>query len=162
VYGFFYHTIPGDGVLTLEELHHTIRELWLTRFDEELEQEKAARRKGRPKSAREIALEELKSREAEEYRTGMGKLAYLAYVIHRFDDLLEVPDLTHAPTVEVFRRWDQKEIAFTELLRFIRIFSSQPDIFVVSKPGKHLSITNSNKCMGTDGGDPMCVEDDLP
>lgn len=73
MYGFFYHAIPEDGVLTLEELHHIIREVWLTRFDEELEHEKATRRKGRPKSVKEIKLEELKSREAEEYRTGMGK-----------------------------------------------------------------------------------------
>jgi translation machinery-associated protein 16 len=73
VYGFFYHAIPEDGALTLEELHHIIREVWLTRFDEELEQEKATRRKGRPKSAKETRLEELKSREAEEYRTGLGK-----------------------------------------------------------------------------------------
>jgi translation machinery-associated protein 16 len=58
--------------LTLEELHHIIREIWLTRFDEELEQEKAARRKGRPKSAKETRLEASKAREAEEYRTGMG------------------------------------------------------------------------------------------
>jgi translation machinery-associated protein 16 len=60
-------------VLTLEELHNIIREVWLTRFDEELEQEKASRRKGRPKSVRQAQLEELKLREAEEYRTGMGK-----------------------------------------------------------------------------------------
>lgn len=73
MYGFFYHAIPEEGVLTLEELHQIIREVWLMRFDEELEQEKATRRKGRPKSAKEVKLEELKLREAEEYRTGMGK-----------------------------------------------------------------------------------------
>jgi translation machinery-associated protein 16 len=46
----------------------------LTRFDEELEQERAVRRKGRAKSAKEIKLEDIKLREAEEYRTGMGAL----------------------------------------------------------------------------------------
>ncbi|KAF8219124.1 hypothetical protein L208DRAFT_1343090 [Tricholoma matsutake] len=143
VYGFFYHAIPEEGVLTLEELHQIIREVWLTRFDQELEQEKATRRKGRPKSAKEIKLEELKLRAVEEYRTGM-----------------EVPDLTHALTVELFRRWDQKELAFTELLRFIRIFSFQPDTIVVSKPGKHFSITGSNKSMPPDEDDTMSVETD--
>jgi len=65
--------MPEEGVLTLEELHHIIGNVWLTRFNEELEEEKAARRKGRPKSSREVYLEDLKLREAEEYRTGMGE-----------------------------------------------------------------------------------------
>jgi translation machinery-associated protein 16 len=83
------------------------------------------------------------------------------YIIRKFDALSEVPDLTHAPTVEVFRRWDQKEVAFTELLRFIRIFSTQPDMVVVSKPGKHLSITGPNRSIPADEDDPMNVETDL-
>ncbi|KAH9479455.1 Translation machinery-associated protein 16 [Psilocybe cubensis] len=124
LYGFFYHAVPEEGVLTLEELHHIISDVWLTRFDEELEAERSARRKGRPKSAKEMKLEELKLREAEIYRTGM-----------------EVIDLTHPPTVELFRRWDQKEVAFIQLLRFIRIFSTDPQLALVSRPGKHLSIT---------------------
>ena len=65
--------MPEEGVLTLEELHHIVGNVWLTRFNEELEDEKAARRKGRPKSSREVYLEDLKLREAEEYRTGMGE-----------------------------------------------------------------------------------------
>jgi translation machinery-associated protein 16 len=65
--------MPGDGnVLTLEQLHAIVREIWLTRHDEELEQEKTARREGRPQSTKQIRLEELKMRELEEYRTGMG------------------------------------------------------------------------------------------
>ncbi|TFK39988.1 translation machinery-associated protein 16, partial [Crucibulum laeve] len=123
VYGFFYHAMPEEGVLTLEELHNIIREVWLTRFDDELEEERAARRKGRPKSAREVKLEDMRLREAEIYRTGM-----------------EVIDLTHAPTVEIFRRWDQKEVAFIGLLRFIRIFSTEPEVAIVSRPGTHQSI----------------------
>lgn len=73
VYGFFYHALPQVGVLTLEELHAVVRGVWLTRHDDELEQERAARRKGRPKSAKEIKLEEIKLRETEEYRTGIGE-----------------------------------------------------------------------------------------
>ncbi|RDB23744.1 Translation machinery-associated protein 16 [Hypsizygus marmoreus] len=123
VYGFFYHALPEEGVLTLPELHHIVQDVWLTRFDDELAQEKAARRKGRPKSTKEMKLEEIKLREQDEYRTGM-----------------EVPDLTHPATVEIFRRWDQKEVAFIQLLRFIRITSVEPQVVVVSRPGKHFSI----------------------
>ena len=74
MYSFFYHAIPPEsGILTLDELHNIIKGVWLTRHDVELEAEQAARRKGRPKSAREMKLEEIKLRETEEYKTGMGK-----------------------------------------------------------------------------------------
>jgi translation machinery-associated protein 16 len=87
-YGFFFHAIPelnededgdsaGSAVLTLSELHDLIANVWLTRHDAELEAEKVARRKGRPKSTKEQKLEEAKLREAEEYRTGMGEFAIL-------------------------------------------------------------------------------------
>jgi translation machinery-associated protein 16 len=60
-------------VLTLPELHELVSDVWLTRHDAELEEERAARRKGRPKSTKEQKLEEVKLREEEEYRTGMGE-----------------------------------------------------------------------------------------
>jgi translation machinery-associated protein 16 len=72
LYGFFYNAIPEDGVLTLGELHQLVRDIWLTRFDAELESHRSARRSGRPKSTKEMKLEELMLREAETYRTGMG------------------------------------------------------------------------------------------
>ena len=71
--GFFYHALPPVGVLTLEDLHAVVRDVWLTRHDEELEQERAARRKGRSKSTKEAKLEEIKLRETEEYRSGIGE-----------------------------------------------------------------------------------------
>lgn len=77
IYGFFFHAIPDEGVLSLEDLHHVVRDIWLTRFDDELEAEKSSRRKGRPKSAKEVKLEEMKLREADIYRTGMGALVFL-------------------------------------------------------------------------------------
>ncbi|KAF9462887.1 hypothetical protein BDZ94DRAFT_1260097 [Collybia nuda] len=138
VYGFFFHALPEEGALTLPELHQIIQEIWLTRYDDELEQERAARRKGRPKSTKEMKLEALKISETENYRTG-----------------LEVPDLTHPPTVEIFRRWDQKEVAFIQLLRFIRIFSGEPEVALVSKPGKHLSITGVSESIQQDGDEVM-------
>ncbi|KAI0058991.1 hypothetical protein BV25DRAFT_1809785 [Artomyces pyxidatus] len=122
-YGFFFHAIPEEGVLTLAELHGIVKEVWLPRHDAELEEERAARRKGRPKRTKELKLEEIKLQEAELYRTGM-----------------EVPDLTHAANVALFREWDQTEVAFTQMLRFIRISSSHPDVAVVSRPGKHFSL----------------------
>lgn len=73
VYSFFYHAMPpDDGVLSLEEVHDIVKNIWLTRHDIELEAEQTARRKGRSKSVKELKLEEIKLREAEEYRTGMG------------------------------------------------------------------------------------------
>ncbi|KAI0343256.1 hypothetical protein BDW22DRAFT_1428679 [Trametopsis cervina] len=123
IYGFFFAAMPPEGVLTLEDLHTIIREVWLPRYDSELEEERAARRKGRPKSTKETKIEELKLRESEEYRTGM-----------------EVVDLTHPANVKLFREWDQKEAPFVQQLRFIRIFSSNPETFTISRPGKHFSL----------------------
>ncbi|KAH9945732.1 hypothetical protein B0H21DRAFT_743768 [Amylocystis lapponica] len=121
LYSFFYHAMPLEGgVLPLEDLHAIVEEVWLTRFDSELEEERASRRKGRPKSVKEQKLEDMKLREAEEYRTG-----------------LEIVDLTDPVNVELFRHWDQKEAAFIEQLRFIRISGDTPDIVVVSRSGKH-------------------------
>ena len=79
VYGFFYHALPPVGVLTLEELHAVVRDVWLTRHDDELEQQRSARRKGRPKITREAKLEEINLRETEEYRTGIGESETLHY-----------------------------------------------------------------------------------
>ena len=70
--GFFYSTLPPEGELSLDELHLIVRDIWLPRHNEDLEQERTKRRKGRPKSAKEMQIEELMIREAEEYRTGFG------------------------------------------------------------------------------------------
>ena len=124
-------------MLTLHELHSLLRDEWLSRRDDELEEARSSRRKGRPKTAKEMKLEEIKLRETEEYRTGFG--AFLATL----DDVLlnlaraEVPDLTHPDNVDLFRRWDQKELGFVQLLRTIRVFRDEPQISVLSKPGRH-------------------------
>lgn len=147
LYGFFYHAMPPEGTLSLEELHSVISNVWLTRHDEELEQERAARRKGRPKSTKELKLEEIKLRESEQYRTGM-----------------DVPDLTHEATVELFRKWDQTEVAYIQLLRFIRISSVDSMSAVVSKQGKHHSLKESvypqaiDEAMLTDRDDTLLSE----
>lgn len=132
VYGFFYHALPPEGVLSLQELHSLVRDAWLTRHDHELEEEKSARRKGRPKSMKEVKLEEIKLRESEEYRTGM-----------------EVLDLTHTANVELFRKWDQTEAAYVQMLRFIRITSTDPTVAVLSRPGRHPSLRQTDLSQST-------------
>jgi translation machinery-associated protein 16 len=77
LYNFFYAAIPTEGVLTLQDLHTIIQDVWLTRYDGELEVERAQRRKGRPKSTKEQRIEELKLRESEEYRAGLGAFSLL-------------------------------------------------------------------------------------
>jgi translation machinery-associated protein 16 len=57
--------------------------------------------------------------------------------------------------VEIFRRWDLKELGFIQLLRFIRISSSDPEVVVLSKPGKHFSILESTTI--SEGGGAMDV-----
>jgi len=54
-----------------------------------------------------------------------------------------VPDLTHEATVRLFRNWDQKEVAYIQLLRFIRISGAHPTSFIISKPGQHHSLQES-------------------
>ncbi|KAJ7760489.1 hypothetical protein B0H16DRAFT_574490 [Mycena metata] len=116
LYAFFHAAVPPDGeALTLPELH-TIAEAWVARNDAALAEEQGARRKGRPKSAREMRIEELKLREQETYRTGM-----------------ELPDLTDAPTLKRFREWDVASIGYAHLLRFVRISSALPDVIVFSR-----------------------------
>lgn len=61
------------------ELHGLIRGM-LARNDQELEQERAARRKGRPKSVKETKLEDAKLVESELYRTGMGVIFALSMI----------------------------------------------------------------------------------
>jgi translation machinery-associated protein 16 len=130
----------------LPELHELVADVWLTRHDAELEEERAARRKGRPNSTNERKLEEVKLREAEEYRTGIGEnrlfflLLFGATTVAYVTLESEVPDLTHPENVALYRTWDQREVAFAQLLRFIRISSTKPDKAIVSKPGKHPSL----------------------
>jgi translation machinery-associated protein 16 len=128
VYDFFFNAIPEDGSpLSLEELHFIIENVWLKRHDGDLQEEQAARRKGRPKSVKEAKLEELKLKDLEVYRTGM-----------------EVPDMTHQANIDLFRKWDQKETAYLELLRYIRISSTSPQTVVVSRKGNHKTLIDDS------------------
>ena len=59
--------------MTPQDMYNFIRDVCLAPRDQEPQAEQAARRKGHPKSMREMKLEEIKLREAEEYRTGIGE-----------------------------------------------------------------------------------------
>lgn len=68
----------------------------------------------------------------------------------------EVIDLTHPVNVDLFRKWDQKEVAYIDLLRFIRVTSTSPDVAVVSRPGKHPRLAEVSRA----GDDEMTIADD--
>ncbi|KAF8816333.1 hypothetical protein BYT27DRAFT_7238006 [Phlegmacium glaucopus] len=57
LYGFLFCATPEEGVLSLQDLHLIVNDIWLTRFDEDLEKIRSARRKSRPKSSEEIKLD---------------------------------------------------------------------------------------------------------
>jgi translation machinery-associated protein 16 len=65
---------------------------------------------------------------------------------------LEVPDLTHRENVALYRTWDQREVAFVQTLRFIRISITKPELVIVSRPGKQPSLA-------TPQGAPMDIEE---
>lgn len=60
----------------------------------------------------------------------------------------EVVDLTHEANVTLFRTWDQKEVAFVDMLRFIRVNSTEPTFAIVARSGHHFSLIGD----GTDPG----------
>jgi hypothetical protein len=49
--------------------------------------------------------------------------------------LEEVPDLTHEPTVELFRRWKNGDPQYLTLLRLISISSEHPEEAVITRRG---------------------------
>ena len=151
--GFFYSALPPEGELSLDDLHVIIGDIWLSRHDEDLEQELTKRRKGRPKSVKEMQIEELKVREAEEYRTGFG--SFVGNILASFEltssfPTAEVPDLTHEINVELFRGWDQKEGGYLQMLRYIRISSTDPEKIIVSRPGQHPRLTSAANAKTTE------------
>ncbi|KAH7335307.1 hypothetical protein B0J17DRAFT_630381 [Rhizoctonia solani] len=120
-YAFFFHAISPDvPSFSLPEIHDIIQSVWLVRHDGPLEAEKSSRRPGRPPSARELALLEMKRQDEEVYRTG-----------------LTIPDLTDSETVTLFRAWEEKshDPAYLHLLRSIRVSRDKPDMMVVEHIG---------------------------
>ncbi|KAF7309730.1 hypothetical protein MIND_00344800 [Mycena indigotica] len=116
-YSFIQSRLPPDSTyLSLPEIH-AILAVWVSRHGAEISLEQTARRKGRPKSAKETKLEEVQLREVENYKTGV-----------------EIPDLTDRDMLQKFRQWDMKSLGYAHTLRFIRVSSLQQDMAVVSRP----------------------------
>ncbi|CDZ96886.1 Translation machinery-associated protein 16 [Phaffia rhodozyma] len=125
---FFHHSLsePPFECHTLQGLHDLISEVYLTRWDDELETLRKERRAGRPKSKREDDLEEIKRREAQEYESGF-----------------EVPDLTNPTTVTLLRSWTSCDPSFLPQLRYIRVSKINPEHVVVSKKGLSREYTDA-------------------
>lgn len=77
----------------------------------------------------------------------MVRRAILSSIIYHSHNVpsVEVVDLTDAANVALFRKWDQKDSAYIQQLRFIRISSAQPDVFTVSRYGQHFSLSKPQK-----------------
>ena len=63
--------------------------------------------------------------------------------------VLEVPDLTHEVNVELLRGWDQKEVGYLQMLRYIRISNADLGRAVVSRPGQHPRLVSTTKATTT-------------
>jgi Translation machinery-associated protein 16 len=50
-------------------------------------------------------------------------------------DIQELPDLTHAATVELFRKWENGDPAYLHLLQFVRLSSTNPTVAPIVKYG---------------------------
>ena len=59
-----------------------MRDVWLSRHDHAIEEEEKTRRKGRPKSAKEMNLENLRLMDEEQYRTGFGEFMACSTINH--------------------------------------------------------------------------------
>ncbi|KAG8835330.1 hypothetical protein FRC18_000667 [Serendipita sp. 400] len=143
-YAFFLHEIPSEvPALTLLELHDLVKNIWLTKYDLALQEERASRRKGRAKSSKEDQLEELKKQEAEEYRTG-----------------LELPDLLDPHNVGLFRQWDGVDVNYLRVVRFIRICGEFPDVVHVARLGRDKGIPLANTQREVSAETEMDVDSD--
>ncbi|CCH41029.1 hypothetical protein BN7_566 [Wickerhamomyces ciferrii] len=102
---FFQEAISNreeKDVFGLEDMKLFI-EAFLSRDDEEIEQLKSERRKGRPATTRQVLLENKKKEEEQEYKTG-----YL------------IPDISDEKTVVFLRNWNGTTGGLG-ILKFIRI-----------------------------------------
>ncbi|WWD18354.1 hypothetical protein CI109_102804 [Kwoniella shandongensis] len=117
---FFLHSLSSPHPLTMSSLKALITEVYVTRNDARINELRAERRPGRPKQNELLVLEEFRRKERHEYETGM-----------------EVPDLTHAPTVKLMYTWLQSDNTINhshvDVLRHIRV--SPDGETLVTRPG---------------------------
>lgn len=72
--------------------------------------------------------------------------------------VVEVPDLTHEVNVELFRGWDQKEVGYLQILRYIRISGTHPERLVVSRHGQHPRLVSAAKVETVSRGDAETMD----
>ncbi|KAJ3208273.1 hypothetical protein HK099_000098 [Clydaea vesicula] len=87
---FFKYAIPDDNKVCSSEEILDVVDTYLNRHEEEIETLTKSLRKNRPKPARLIFLETLKTQESKEF-TGLG---------------LELPDLTKLDNIIKLKKWD--------------------------------------------------------
>lgn len=52
--------------------------------------------------------------------------------------------MTNETNVELLRRWKQDDAAYLDILRYVRVSSEDPNIILVSRPGKHQNLVEHN------------------
>jgi hypothetical protein len=120
---FFISQVTSPSPLTLEQFKDLIATGYLTRNADDLAALIAARRPGRSKDSKLVALEDLTTRENAEYESG-----------------LLVPDLTDGPTCRLIHTWLDNDIRITlahvDLLRMARIALKSNEV-VLAREGKN-------------------------
>ncbi|KAJ9126604.1 hypothetical protein QFC24_001633 [Naganishia onofrii] len=144
---FFIAHVNSVTPLTLDQFKSLIAGSYLTRNNEEFAAELAARRPGRPKQARLVALEAQIAQETAEYASGLA-----------------VPDLTDERTCRLIWHWREHGTRVTkthvELLRIVRVTPDSTEV-VLAKEGKDTLLSVN---IGRDGvedvaeGEEMQVE----
>jgi translation machinery-associated protein 16 len=100
--------VPTPEPLSQDEIAK-ILDQYLSRYDVEYTEVKAARRAGRPLSSREQVLKSLRDSERQEHESGFW-----------------IPDLTDQKNVEVLKAWNGQWVALNNM-KFVRV-SSQGEV----------------------------------
>lgn len=118
----FIEQVTSPSPLTLEQFKDLITTTYLSRHASQLATLLAARRPGRAKDTKLVALEDLIARETAEYASG-----------------LLVPDLTDGPTCRLIWNWLDNSVRITQahvdLLRMVRVSPDSAEV-VLARQGK--------------------------
>ncbi|PWY98610.1 hypothetical protein BCV70DRAFT_201928 [Testicularia cyperi] len=109
----------AESLPDLAAVHAFVREYFLTRHDDEIQQLEAERRAGRPPPKRLVELKDLKAKEAQEYHDG-----------------IEIPDFTSITNVQLLRDWEGDPQALP-LFRMVRISGKYTDDCKLINAGTH-------------------------
>ncbi|KAI5455035.1 translation machinery-associated protein 16 [Naganishia albida] len=119
---YFIGRVTSSTPYTLDAFKDLIANTYLARHAEQHAALVAARRPGRAKDAKLVAIEDLMAREAAEYASG-----------------LLVPDLTDGPTCHLIWHWLDNDVRITQahvdLLRMVRVAPDFTEV-VLAREGK--------------------------